>query len=152
MSQHRKSSRVICAAACAVLSRLATGATPSYNFTPVGLTGSPYSYANATGNTISTQIYTLNSSGQIVGVSNRYNASSSSLGQDTWYFDGSTTTQVGLTGGAYSYTYTGTGGRNFSIQQSKLRVLSLEQRRAIRRPIISLRQFRHGARARCMDL
>jgi len=56
----------------------------------IGLTGTNYSYATSGG--IYQYSYTeqLNAAGQVIGYSNRYDASGDSLGQDGWFFDSAT--------------------------------------------------------------
>ncbi len=51
-----------------------------------------------------------NNSGQVVGWSSRYTGVSSSLGRDSWVWNAGVSTQIGLTGGAY----TGTSGTQYS--------------------------------------
>ena len=81
----------------------------------IGLTGANYSYipsGQSTPYEASTP-FGLNDSGQVAGATERFNASGANLGFDSWFYNGSTTLFVGLTGGNYSYTYTGTGGGTF---------------------------------------
>jgi len=79
----------------------------------VGLTSSAYQYASSGGTFQSSTPVQLNSAGQVIGTSNRYNSSGSALGQDSWLYNGSATVQIGLTGGSYQYTFTGTGGGSY---------------------------------------
>jgi fibronectin-binding autotransporter adhesin len=85
----------------------------------IGLTGGNYSYAAAGGTYQSSSAQELNSAGQAIGDSNRYNASGTSLGQDVWIFNGTSTQQIGLTGVGYSYaasggTYQYSGGQQLN--------------------------------------
>ncbi len=43
----------------------------------------------------------LNEAGQVIGTSSRYNGGNASLGASAWYFDGTVTTEIGLTGSEY---------------------------------------------------
>lgn len=52
-------------------------------------------------------IFPMGSSGQLVGVSARYNNSIAGLGQSAWFFDGTTTSNIGLTDSEH------TGADNF---------------------------------------
>ena len=54
-----------------------------------------------------------NDSGQVAGYSRRYLAGGADNGRDAWVWDGTSTTQVGLVGGAY----TGSGGLQYSEVQ-----------------------------------
>jgi hypothetical protein len=74
----------------------------------IGLTGSGYTYTNGSGVNETSVPYVgageLNNAGQAIGYSNRYSSSGTNLGRDTWFFNGTSTQQIGLTGGSYSYT------------------------------------------------
>jgi hypothetical protein len=77
----------------------------------IGLTGSAYQSAfgpNGENETVSF----LNNAGQAIGNAER--ESLTALGFDAWYFNGKTTTQVGLTGGIYEYVDSGEINRNSS--------------------------------------
>jgi len=74
-------------------------ASPSYTIQEIGLTGGNYRY----GETQSDNPLQVNANGQVIGYSNRYSTSGSSLGQDTWLYNGSSTQEIGLTGTNYSY-------------------------------------------------
>jgi hypothetical protein len=54
----------------------------------------------------------LNSSGHAVGSSDRITGAQSGNGQDVWYWDGTSTRQMGMTGGIGGYT--GTSGYQYS--------------------------------------
>jgi hypothetical protein len=51
----------------------------------------------------------LNNSGDVAGISWRLDSKDDSLGQDTWYFNGTTTQQIGFYGTGYQYTTSGGG-------------------------------------------
>ena len=79
----------------------------------IGLLGANYSYlyTGTGGGTFEYDVPELmNNAGQAAGESNRYNSQGTGLGQDAWLYNGSSTTQIGLTGSAYSYISAGTGG------------------------------------------
>ncbi len=73
----------------------------------IGLTGGIYGYSVPGGTFQASSIRTLNDQGQVTGVSIRYNSTGGRLGADCWFFNGSSTQQIGLTGGAFSYATTG---------------------------------------------
>ena len=75
--------------------------------TQVGFTGAGYALS---GGYQSSGIKLQNAAGLVVGYSKRYFGVDSSNGQDAWVSNGTTTTQIGLTGGVY----TGSGGFQFS--------------------------------------
>jgi hypothetical protein len=81
-----------------------------------GLTGSDYQYTY-TGNGGGTYRISspggMNDAGQMLGATNRFNSSGGNLGQDAWIWSGSSTQQIGLTGAAYEYPYTGAGGGTY---------------------------------------
>ncbi|MDP9175105.1 MAG: DUF3466 family protein [Planctomycetota bacterium] len=70
----------------------------------IGLTGGDYGYAAVGGTQESSRSLGLNSIGEAIGVSNRYNSLGNSLGQDSWIFNGATSQQIGLIGGVYGST------------------------------------------------
>jgi hypothetical protein len=76
----------------------------------IGLAGSGYSYSTTGGIYEQDEEYDMNNVGQAIGGSARYNASGNNLGDDAWFFSGTTSTAIGLTGGVYEYNYTGSGG------------------------------------------
>ena len=67
--------------------------------TQIGLTGAGYS--GSAGYEYS-QPLLQNSAGQVVGTSQRVTGVDALNGQDAWVWNGTTTTQIGLTGGAYT--------------------------------------------------
>jgi len=71
----------------------------------IGLTGGAYSYFNRVdgGTYESSAPAYLNKSGQVMGTSARFDSDGNSLGRDAWFFNGSSTQQIGLYGGADSY-------------------------------------------------
>jgi hypothetical protein len=71
--------------------------------TMIGLTGAPY--VGSDGYQTS-QLLFQNNAGLVVGTSGRYTGVNSGNGSDAWVWNGTTTTQIGLLGPAY----TGTGG------------------------------------------
>ncbi len=73
----------------------------------IGLTGTNYSYATTGGTYESSNDFAINATGEVLGQSLRYNSSGGSLGSDAWYFNGSSTQQIGLTGANYSYATSG---------------------------------------------
>ncbi|WP_432797030.1 hypothetical protein [Poriferisphaera sp. WC338] len=52
---------------------------------------------------------TINANGHVIGRSNRYLVTGGSRGYDVWHFNGSTTTNLSLTGAGYQYNH-GSGG------------------------------------------
>jgi hypothetical protein len=78
----------------------------------LGLTGTAYSYGSNGGTFELSTILPIGNPGQILGYSNRYSSTGSSEGQDCWYFNGTSTQQIGLTGPAYSYT---SGGGTYQV-------------------------------------
>ncbi len=76
----------------------------------VGLVDADHSYL-VNGRTFRIGTVTaLNASGAVIGYSQRYNSLGVGLGQDAWMNNGSTTQQIGLTGGEYTSAYSGGGG------------------------------------------
>jgi hypothetical protein len=73
----------------------------------MGLTGTSYSYPASGGTYESSNAYGENNSGDAIGISYRYDSTGDSLGYDCYYFNGSSTQLIGLTGGIYSYSGTG---------------------------------------------
>jgi hypothetical protein len=77
----------------------------------IGLTGAGYSYASNGGtyqsSSPSLNAPQINSAGQVIGYSTRYNPTGTSEGQDSWLFSGTSTQQIGLTGAGYSYASSG---------------------------------------------
>lgn len=67
--------------------------------TQIGLNGG--SYTGAAGFQWS-DVSSMNSAGQVVGHSRRITGTNTSNGQDAWVWNGTTTVQIGLTGGGYS--------------------------------------------------
>jgi hypothetical protein len=78
-------------------------ASTLYNIEQVGLTGTGYIYNYDSGIYQYSEVYALNNAGQADGYSSRYSTSGEVLGQDNWFFNGTTTQQIGLTGPGYSY-------------------------------------------------
>jgi hypothetical protein len=84
----------------------------------IGLTGGVYqsTYTGAGGGTLRNSALStgpgagLNADGDILGTSQRYNSAGTNIGQDSWFYNGTTTQQMGLTGGIYETPNTGTGG------------------------------------------
>jgi hypothetical protein len=70
----------------------------------IGLTGSGYTYTNGSGVNEASNLVQLNNTGQAIGYSSRYSSSGTNLGRDTWFFNGTSTQQIGLTGSGYNYT------------------------------------------------
>ncbi len=76
----------------------------------IGLFGQGYSYSPSTGGVSQYNSPTnINDSGEAIGATERFDSGGNRLGADSWFYDGSTTTQIGLIGPDYSYT-TSTGG------------------------------------------
>ena len=104
-----------------LLARGVRAAGPAYTIQQVGLTGTNYQYTLSGGETYRYgQVQQLNAAGQVAGITARYNASGTYLGQDAWLSTGSTTQIVGLTGSGYEYTSTGTGGGTYRAAQAQL--------------------------------
>src|ERR1700677_3928337 len=80
------------------------GASGEYSIQEIGLTGTNYSYD---GNQSSQVVSPINPAGNVIGNSARYSSSGSSLGQDSWFFNGTSTQQIGLEGTNYSYAASG---------------------------------------------
>ncbi len=75
-------------------------AAPSYTITLIGLAGPEHTRDDGYKNGY---MYSwLNASGDIGGVSYRFNGSSDDLGRSVWVYDGTTTKDIGLTGDEYS--------------------------------------------------
>jgi hypothetical protein len=79
----------------------------------IGLTGSGYEFVDVSNGGAfrrSTSVQ-LNAAGQVLGESDRYNATGTSLGSDVWLYDNATsqTHVIGLTGSGYEYTASGGG-------------------------------------------
>lgn len=80
----------------------------------IGLSGSPYQAADGSTNSFPSH---MNNLGHVTGVQLRRGITTQSGGgNDVWFFDGSTTRQIGLTGGVY----TGTSSFNAGNQQSSV--------------------------------
>lgn len=79
----------------------------------IGLTGPGYTGSNGYQ---SSEVWRLNSAGQIIGNTFRVSGVDSDNGRDTWVSNGTTTVQIGLTGGIYTgsagYQYSGAGRQN----------------------------------------
>jgi len=91
---------------------LATGSATQL----IGLTGAGYEYAytGPGGGTYRRNIGgQINAAGQVIGTTERYNASGTRLGGDAWLWTGSTAQVVGLTGSGYEYASTGPGGGTY---------------------------------------
>jgi len=74
----------------------------------IGLMGAEYSYAAFGGTYQQSAPIALDDAGQVVGESYRYDPTGAQmLGQDSWFFNGASTVQIGLTVGSYSYATTG---------------------------------------------
>lgn len=76
----------------------------------VGLIGPGYIWVMGGGVYEYSEEAAMNNVGQAIGSSERYNSSGNFLGDDSWFFSGGATIPIGLTGGIYSYNYTGAGG------------------------------------------
>lgn len=79
----------------------------------IGLTGPGYSGTNGYQ---SSEVWHLNAAGQVVGNTYRVAGINSENGRDTWVSNGTSTVQIGLTGGIYTgsggYQYSGAGLQN----------------------------------------
>ena len=84
---------------------------PQYQVQRVGLTGTVYT--NSSGN-YSGSITGMTSTGKVFGSTNRFSGATA-LGRDTWFFDGTTTSQIGYTGGIYEQS---NGSRQSTINAS----------------------------------
>jgi hypothetical protein len=73
----------------------------------IGLTGTTYSYAATGGLYESSFPNAINAAGDVAGTSTRYSSGGTNLGDDAWYFNGSSTQQIGLMGTNYSYAASG---------------------------------------------
>jgi hypothetical protein len=78
-------------------------AAPSYTIQEIGLTGDGYTYVDSGGLYQDGAVEGLNDNGQAIGLSDRVNSIGEGIGFDTWFFNGSSTEQIGLTGGVYGY-------------------------------------------------
>jgi hypothetical protein len=81
----------------------------------IGLTDTQHSYTTTAGVTRNSSVEVNNSMGQAAGESNRYGSALQSLGSDAWLYDGTTTRQIGLTGGQYSSTTSSGNVQNSSV-------------------------------------
>ena len=75
--------------------------------TVIGLTGGTYEYTDVDGLHREGHGLQINASGQAVGRNLRFSTSGTPLGHDLWFCNGSTTQQIGLTGGVYEFSVTG---------------------------------------------
>ena len=94
----------------------------------IGLTGPGYTGGNGYQ---SSEVWRLNGAGQIIGNTYRVSGVNSDNGRDTWVSNGTSTVQIGLTGGIYTgsagYQYSGAGLQNEAGQVvgSSVRVTGL---------------------------
>lgn len=71
----------------------------------LGLSGTDYESPISGGDSMQfSSPESQNNAGDVVGTSERLSASGANLGEDTWFYNGSTTVQIGLTGPDYEYT------------------------------------------------
>ena len=75
--------------------------------TTLGLTGGRYEYAASGGTYRYSNGTGMNEAGMVCGYSRRFSTVGADLGQDMWFFDGSISAAVNLTGGAYEYAKNG---------------------------------------------
>jgi len=84
----------------------------------IGLTGTSYEKPSTSlnGGTIRyNYAEEMNNAGHVRGYVERYNTAGETLGEDAWYFNGTTTQMIGLTGPGYEYAFTGTGGGTYRL-------------------------------------
>ena len=83
----------------------------------IGLTGSGYEYAASGGifRQMSGEGHNFNEAGHVSGPSYRYSAQGDDLGLDAWFFNGTSTQLIGLTGSGYEYAASGGIARTSSI-------------------------------------
>ncbi len=81
----------------------------------IGLTGGSdsYPYDGSVYRTGSPKF--INNAGRVAGITERFNSQNLLIGQDSWVYNGSSTVPAGLTGGAFGYTYTGSGGGTYQM-------------------------------------
>jgi hypothetical protein len=78
-----------------------TSSTTSYS--QIGLTGGSWESTTGTAaGTRSSAVSRINSTGRVVGTSNRYTASGTQIGQDGFFYNGVTSVRIGLTSAAYT--------------------------------------------------
>ena len=85
---------------------------------PLGLAGPgyQYNYTGPGGGVISfSQVKAINNAGDVVGDSQRFDATGHSLGFDTWILNGTTTQQIGMVGRSYQYTNSSGGIVQYSV-------------------------------------
>lgn len=92
-------------------------AIPTYTIQEIGLTGDGYTYVDSTGLYQDTGVEGLNDNGQAIGFSDRVNSIGEGLGFDTWFFNGTSTQQIGLTSAVYGY-YSYAGDPAYGTYQS----------------------------------
>ena len=83
----------------------------------VGLTGSDHQFTFNGGTGRRTSPNAINAAGQVVGSSERYNATGQASGSDAWVWNGTSTALSGLTGSGYEYNAGGVSTHaNFATQ------------------------------------
>jgi len=80
----------------------------------VNPTGAGYEYTSSGAAYRFSQLWWIDATNRIMGTTNRYAADRTDLGKDSWWFNGSTTQLIGMTGAGYQYTTTGGIYRNTS--------------------------------------
>lgn len=88
----------------------------------IGLVGTDYEYGGTAGTAVrNSTVANLNSAGQAIGYSIRYNAAGTAIGQDAWMAGGtmSGSQQVGFVGAGYEYAFSGTGGGTYRYSLAK---------------------------------
>src|SRR2546423_477119 len=103
---------LVSAATAAALPISASAQTPpvgGYNIKTLGLTGPGYEYTDGTGlhrnfaGLVSTDGQIVSANGRAAGNSGALTSAGTLLGQDAWFFNGTSTQFIGLTGGAYEH-------------------------------------------------
>jgi hypothetical protein len=94
----------LCAGIVIVISRAAIAQVPpvgGYAISTMGLSGPGYEYAYQGGTARDATGRLLNSAGMVAGKSLRFDATGNFGGEDAWWFDGTSTHLIGLTGEGY---------------------------------------------------
>lgn len=106
-------------AACLILliwASVAVAQSNGYEITELGFTGPNYEYVSpfSGGGIVQfSEAEGMNSQGQVIGTSSRFDSSGDSLGQDAWLFSDGRTIQLGFVGSVYSIPFSGSSGGTF---------------------------------------
>jgi hypothetical protein len=111
----------VAAAACSFATppALEAAADDGYTIFRLGFADAEHEYAVSGGTSSFSFVNGLSPSGTAAGVSSRYTASGIDLGVDGWFFNGTGTVLVGLSGNNYQYETTGPGGGTYRIGEAQ---------------------------------